>query len=133
MPRSPARSCAGPRHGRVASMEVVYEFGVPDPITDLGGIIDLHIRRRDRPGGVFHEYLHGESSQRLGRHRWVVEQTFLLADRHPPITPPLRTPGRSPRFLHRFSQRLSSATADSPNEMASYVALPSVRRLLQQK
>jgi hypothetical protein len=100
-------------------MEVVYEFGVPDPITDLGGIIDLHIRRRDRPGGVFHEYLHGESSQRLGRHRWVVEQTFLLADRHPPITPPLRTPGRSPRFLHRFSQRLSSATADSPNESRS--------------
>ncbi|MFG1711251.1 integrase core domain-containing protein [Nonomuraea sp. M3C6] len=31
---------------------------VPDPITDSAKIIDLDIRRRDRLGGVLHEYLH---------------------------------------------------------------------------
>ncbi|MEU1390907.1 MULTISPECIES: integrase core domain-containing protein [unclassified Nonomuraea] len=30
----------------------------PDPITDPGRIIDLNIRRRDRLGGVLHEYSH---------------------------------------------------------------------------
>ncbi|MGV9384930.1 integrase core domain-containing protein [Nonomuraea sp. NPDC003707] len=31
---------------------------VPDPITDPARIVDLNIRRRDRLGGVFHEYSH---------------------------------------------------------------------------
>ncbi|MER6000776.1 integrase core domain-containing protein [Nonomuraea angiospora] len=31
---------------------------VPDPITDPAKIIDLNIRRRDRLGGVLHEYSH---------------------------------------------------------------------------
>ncbi|MEV4018855.1 integrase core domain-containing protein [Nonomuraea angiospora] len=31
---------------------------VPDPITDYGQIIDLNIRRRDRLGGILHEYSH---------------------------------------------------------------------------
>ncbi|MFI6541189.1 integrase core domain-containing protein [Nonomuraea sp. NPDC050547] len=31
---------------------------VPDPITDPERIIDLNIRRRDRLGGVLHEYSH---------------------------------------------------------------------------
>ncbi len=29
---------------------------VPDPITDPAGIVDLNVRRRDRLGGVLHEY-----------------------------------------------------------------------------
>ncbi|MFI9842450.1 integrase core domain-containing protein [Nonomuraea sp. NPDC051941] len=31
---------------------------VPDPITDPAGIVDLKVRRRDRLGGVLHEYSH---------------------------------------------------------------------------
>ncbi|MFF5213503.1 integrase core domain-containing protein [Streptosporangium sp. NPDC000396] len=31
---------------------------VPDPITDPERIIDLNVRRRDRLGGVLHEYSH---------------------------------------------------------------------------
>ncbi|MFI6731441.1 integrase core domain-containing protein [Nonomuraea sp. NPDC050451] len=31
---------------------------VPDPITDPKRIVDLNIRRRDRLGGVLHEYSH---------------------------------------------------------------------------
>ncbi|MFI6505839.1 hypothetical protein [Nonomuraea typhae] len=31
---------------------------VPDPITEPARIIDLNIRRRDRLGGVLHEYSH---------------------------------------------------------------------------
>ncbi|MGP3965588.1 integrase core domain-containing protein [Nonomuraea sp. 3N208] len=31
---------------------------VPDPITDTGRIAELNVRRRDRLGGVLHEYSH---------------------------------------------------------------------------
>ncbi|YCK35209.1 integrase core domain-containing protein [Actinomadura sp. ATCC 39365] len=31
---------------------------VPDPITDPERIMDLNVRRRDRLGGVLHEYSH---------------------------------------------------------------------------
>ncbi|MFC5165795.1 integrase core domain-containing protein [Nonomuraea angiospora] len=31
---------------------------VPDPITDPAGIVDLKVRRRDRLGGVLHQYSH---------------------------------------------------------------------------
>ncbi|MGN9787987.1 integrase core domain-containing protein [Nonomuraea sp. ZG12] len=31
---------------------------VPDPIADLGTIVNLDVRRRDRLGGVLHEYSH---------------------------------------------------------------------------
>ncbi|WP_336203845.1 integrase core domain-containing protein [Nonomuraea sp. LPB2021202275-12-8] len=33
---------------------------VPDPITDPTRIIDLNVRRRDRLGGVLHEYSHAD-------------------------------------------------------------------------
>jgi hypothetical protein len=28
----------------------------PSPITDPGAAIELHVHRRDRPGGILHEY-----------------------------------------------------------------------------
>ncbi|HEU4426499.1 MAG TPA: integrase [Pilimelia sp.] len=31
---------------------------LPEPITDLGTITQLNIRRRDRLGGIIHEYEH---------------------------------------------------------------------------
>ena len=30
--------------------------GLPSPITDPGGAIELHVHRRDRLGGILHEY-----------------------------------------------------------------------------
>ena len=33
-------------------------YAKPEPITDLAQTIDLNVRRRDRLGGILHEYEH---------------------------------------------------------------------------
>jgi hypothetical protein len=52
-----------------------------------------------------------ESSQRLGRHRWVVERTIVLAHALPPPRTPLRP---LPRTLHRVHHHRVRADLPPP-------------------
>ncbi|MGP3978247.1 IS5 family transposase [Streptomyces sp. 8N114] len=77
----PIRSRRGPRRRRLAKLHA-----------DKGYEYD-HLRRWLRGRGITHRIARKgvESSQRLGRHRWVVERTISWLGRLPTAAPPLRT------------------------------------------
>lgn len=90
----PIRSRRGPRRRRPAKLH-----------GDKGYDYD-HLRRWLRKRGIRHRIARKgiESSQRLGRHRWVVERTVSWLAALPPPAPSLRTQGRALPRLRRNSR-----------------------------
>lgn len=109
----PIRSRRGPRRRRPGKLHA-----------DKGYDYD-HLRRWLRGRGIRHRIARKgvESSQRLGRHRWVVERTVSWLVGLPTPTPPLRTQARALPRLRRHSRNPHMPPPPRPRGQAGAVSV----------